>query len=57
MSLAEKIYQDVQNLSEDTQVEIIEFIEFVKFKEKRKRDKLMDNFIDDNMEALKELAK
>lgn len=57
MSLAERIFEDVKDLPEDKQVEIIEYIEFIKYREKKYKEKLMDSFIDDNLEALKELAK
>lgn len=57
MSLAEKIFEDVKNLPENKQVEVMEYIEFVKYREKKEKEKLMDSFIDDNLEALKELAK
>lgn len=57
MSLAEKIYEDAKALPEDKQVEIIEYIEFIKYREKKIREKVMDDFIDDNLEALKELVK
>lgn len=57
MSLAERIFEDIKSLPEDKQVEVMEYIEFVKYREKREKEKLMDSFIDDNLEALKELAK
>ncbi len=57
MGLAEKIYEDVKELSEEKQGEIIEYIEFVKSKEKNRKNKIVDSFIDENLEALKELAK
>lgn len=57
MGLAEKIYQDVKDLSEEKQAEIIEYIDFIKFKDKKQRGKVVDDFIDENMEALKELGK
>ncbi|MBU3190306.1 hypothetical protein K9O30_01750 [Clostridium bowmanii] len=57
MSLADKIYEEVQKLSEAKQAEIIDFIEFVKSKEKKEHLKIAEDFINDNIEALKELAK
>jgi len=57
MGLAEKIYEDVKDLSEEKQGDIIEYIEFVKSKEKKRKKKIVDSFIDENIEALNELAK
>lgn len=57
MSLAEKIYEEVQKLPEAKQAEIINYIEYVKSKENKEHLKVAEDFINDNMEALKELAK
>ncbi|KRQ87106.1 hypothetical protein ABG79_00904 [Caloramator mitchellensis] len=57
MNLAEKIFDDIRTLPEKAQAEVIEYIEFLKYREKKQREKLMDQFIDENFEALKELAK
>ncbi|WP_434302432.1 hypothetical protein [Clostridium botulinum] len=57
MILAEKIFQDVKGLSQQQQLQVIEYIEFIKYKEKKYKEKLMDDFIDNNEEALKELGK
>ena len=57
MSLAEKIYEEVQKLSESKQAEIINYIEYVKSKETKEHLKIAKDFINENMEALKELAK
>jgi hypothetical protein len=57
MSLAEKIYEEVKKLPEAKQAEIINYIEYVKSKEKKEHLKVTEDFIKDNMEALKELAK
>ncbi|APH13497.1 hypothetical protein NPD5_3895 [Clostridium sporogenes] len=57
MILAEKIFQDVKGLSQRQQLQVIEYIEFIKYKEKKDKEELMDDFIDNNKEALKELGK
>ncbi|BDB03622.1 hypothetical protein [Clostridium botulinum] len=57
MLLAEKIFQNVKGLSQQQQLQVIEYIEFIKYKEKKYKEKLMDDFIDNNEEALKELGK
>ncbi|HBJ2612820.1 TPA: hypothetical protein LA742_001254 [Clostridium botulinum] len=57
MILAEKIFQDVKGLSQQQQLQVIEYIEFIKYKTKKDKEKLMDDFIDNNEEALKELGK
>lgn len=57
MSLAEKIYEEVRKLPESKQAEIIDYIEYVKSKEKRDHLKVAEDFIKDNLEALKALAK
>ena len=57
MSLAEKLVKDFEQLSEDKQKEVIDFVEFLKIKERKEKIELMDSIIDENGEALKELAK
>jgi len=57
MSLAEKLIKDFEQLSEDKKKEVIDFVEFLKIKERKEKIKLMDSVIDENEEALKELAK
>lgn len=57
MSLAEKIYEEVQKLSKSKQAEIINYIEYVKSKKIKEHLKIAKDFINENMEALKELAK
>ena len=57
MSLAEKLIKDFEQLSEDKKKEVIDFVEFLKIKEIKEKIGLMDFVIDENQEALKELAK
>lgn len=57
MSLAEKLVKDFEELSDEKKKEVIDFVEFLKMKEKKGKIELMDFIIDENQEALKELAK
>ncbi|MDP4183460.1 MAG: hypothetical protein Q8942_20525 [Bacillota bacterium] len=57
MSLAEKLIKDFEQLSEDKKKEVIDFVEFLKIRERKEKLELMDSVIDENEEALKELAK
>lgn len=57
MTLVEKFVKEFEELSTDRQAEVIDFIEFLKEKENKKIEGLMDLIIDENKEALLELAK
>lgn len=57
MNLAEKLLNDFNTLSEDKKLEVLDFVEFLKQKKEAELDTLMDDVIDNNLEALKELAK
>jgi len=57
MSLTEKVLQEFQKLSDTRKNEVIDFIEYLRLKEEKELDELMDLGIEENMEALKELAK
>lgn len=57
MDLAEKLVQEFEKLSEGKKAEVIDFVEFLRTKEGKSRKELMDQVIDENLEALKELAK
>lgn len=57
MTLAEKLIYEFEQLSESKKIEVIDFVEFVKRKEQMELEELMDTVIDENKEALKELAK
>jgi hypothetical protein len=57
MSLAEKVLEEFQKLSDTRKYEVIDFIEYLRLKEEKELDELMDQGIEENMEALKELAK
>jgi hypothetical protein len=57
MSLEEKLIQDFQTLPEDKKLEVLDFVEFLKSKNSNTLDNTMDEIINQNLEALKELAK
>ena len=57
MTLAEKLMDEFEKLTEEKKKEVIDFVEFIKIKEKREIENLMDTVITENGEALKELAK
>ena len=57
MTLAEKLIGEFEQLSEEKKLEVIDFIEFIKSKEQKRIEALMDTIIEENSEALKELAK
>jgi len=57
MTLAEKLIKEFEKLPEEKKIQVIDFVESLKDKEKKNLETLMDNVIEDNSEALKELAK
>ncbi|MEA4960260.1 DUF2281 domain-containing protein [Lutispora sp.] len=57
MRLAEKLVQEFEKLPEEKKKEVIDFVEFLKQKDKKDKQALMDGIIDENAEALRELAK
>lgn len=57
MSLAEKLLKEFQELTEEKKMQVIDFIEFLKTKDQKKVENMMDNIIEENREALKELSK
>ncbi|MBB6632614.1 DUF2281 domain-containing protein [Cohnella thailandensis] len=57
MSLEEKLIKDFLSLPQEKQIEVIDFIEFLKSKNTPKIESMMDDIINDNIEALRELAK
>lgn len=57
MSLAEKFIKEFEALTEERKKEVIDFIEFIKAKESKRLDGMIDQIIEDNLEAFKELAK
>jgi hypothetical protein len=57
MSLEEKLIHDFQTLPQDKKLEVLDFVEFLKFKNLNKLENMMDEIINENLDALKELAK
>lgn len=57
MTIVEKFIKEFEELPEEKQAEVIDFIEFLRIKENNKITQMMDSIIDENMEALLELAK
>ncbi len=57
MTLAQKLIDLANNLSDEKLSEVIDFAEYLKSKEEAETKNLIDNIIDDYDEALKELAK
>jgi hypothetical protein len=57
MSLAEKLLKDFETLPHTAKLQVIDFVEFLKQKNQKNLENLMDDVIDENIEALKELSK
>lgn len=57
MTIVEKFIKEFEDLPEYRQAEVIDFIEFLKDKDNKKIEEMMDLIIEDNKEALLELAK
>lgn len=57
MSLEQKLINDFLSLPQEKQMEVIDFVEFLKTKSTPQTESIMDDIINGNLEALKELAK
>ncbi|MGL5352175.1 MAG: DUF2281 domain-containing protein [Clostridium sp.] len=57
MTLAQKLLEVIENISEEKLGEIIDFAEYLKEKELKENKSLIDSLVDDYDEALRELAK
>ncbi len=57
MTLAQKLIELSNDMSEDMFSEVIDFAEYLKGKNNKEHKKLFDEFIKENDIALKELAK
>lgn len=57
MSIAENIFEQAKNLPEDMQKEILDFALFLKHRKDKQLDAIMDKIIEEDMDALQELAK
>ncbi|MBU5351086.1 DUF2281 domain-containing protein [Paenibacillus barcinonensis] len=57
MSIEETLIQDFLTLPDDKKIEVIDFVEFLKNRSNKQMDSLMDDIINENIEALRELSK
>jgi hypothetical protein len=57
MTLAQKLLEIIQSISDEKLCEIIDFAEYLKTKELKENKSLIYSLIDEYDEALKELAK
>lgn len=57
MSLPEEIMLEIESMNDAQRREVLDFARFLRTKEERELDNLMDEIIDENIEALVELAK
>ncbi len=57
MSLPEEIMREVESMNDAQKREVLDFARFLRAKEEQELDNLMDELIDENIEALMELAK
>ena len=57
MSLPEEIMLEVESMNDALKREVLDFARFLRAKEEQELDNLMDELIDENIEALMELAK
>ena len=57
MSLPEEIMREVESMNDTQKREVLDFARYLRMKEERELDHLMDHLIDENIEALMELAK
>lgn len=57
MTLAQKLVNEFETLTDNQKMEVIDFVEFLKQKNEKMIENLMDEVIFENEEALKELAK
>ena len=57
MTLAQKLLQVIEDISDEKLREIIDFAEYLKAKELKENKSLIDSLVDEYDEVLKELAK
>jgi len=56
MSMAEDLLKRFEELPEDKKRQVIDFVEFLRVKERRELSDMMDDIIEKNKSALKELS-
>ncbi|MEG2458160.1 MAG: DUF2281 domain-containing protein [Bacilli bacterium] len=57
MTLAQKLLEVIESISDEKLCEIIDFAEYLKTKELKENKYLIDSLVDEYDEALEELAK
>ena len=57
MSLPEEIMSEIEFMNDMQKREVLDFARYLRMKEEKELDALMDRLIDENIEALEELAK
>lgn len=57
MNLSEKLLSAFEQLPEASKNEVINFVEYMKAKEDKRMESLINEIVDDNIEAFKELGK
>ena len=57
MSIPERILEQAKDLPESAQQQVLDFALFLRYKELAQLDAAMDKVIDENIEALRALAK
>ena len=57
MGLPEQIMLELEAMNDNQKREVLVFVRFLRMKEQRELERTMDSLIDENLEALLELAK
>ena len=57
MGLPEQIMLELEEMNDNQKREVLDFVRFLRMKKQRERERTMDRLIDENLEALWELAK
>jgi hypothetical protein len=57
VSLPEEIMVELESMNDQQKREVLDFARYLRMKEARELERLMDDLIDENLEALRELAK
>ena len=57
MSLPETVMLELKSLTPEAQKQVLDFTLFLKEKQKRELEAMMEDIIEDNLPAFKELAK
>lgn len=57
MGLPEQIMLELEAMNDNQKREVLDFVRFLRMKEQRELERTMDSLIDENLEALLDLAK